>query len=278
MMQLASGHTPSGMYFSYITSVGNEGEEQYKGAGLFSVELPFMSAAHIVGVAKNSAIPFTIAAAKTAMQPMRLEGNYEAYFDLYVESTKQVDGRYILDPKAMSFTIDFCRHYHWEIIDDYLYFLNRSSAPSLEMIDQFVKEIRPAVDSKKPVVHNPALRPYGVLLAQDVKCPICHQLLGRGSYGLECPQQHGILVTGKQFIDVRTAHTILAPDTTLDYIEADRQLVCPNCQHQMRRAQYQQLPIFLDICPKCPYRWIDAAEMKAVLGVSLDSTQKVDHS
>ena len=146
MTSLASGTTPGGLPYNFILGMGGiVGVDDTASIGLYTVELPFRAEAHIIGVARAISDPLHIAASRSSLAPLKLEGDYDQYFTLYVDESDQVDGRYVMDPGAMQFTIDFCRQYHWEIFESSLYFMSRTQVPSFDVLDEFVASIRPAI-------------------------------------------------------------------------------------------------------------------------------------
>jgi hypothetical protein len=137
----------SGMPFSVIaTSRSN--------AIIYCVQLPFSAQVHLLGIPKTEdVVQLRPTLGKSLMEPVQLEGDYQKYFSLFVEKqdTSQTQSRYVLDPKAMAFTVDFCRSHSWEIIGPELYFVQagmlHESDPTSTFDDvaNFVAQIRPSI-------------------------------------------------------------------------------------------------------------------------------------
>jgi len=128
---------------------------------IYCVQLPFKSQVHILGIPKNdTVVQLEPNMGRSLMEKVVLEGNYQDYFTLYAEKGQQTEARYVLDPAAMAFTVDFCRSHNWEIIGSELYFLQAgANAPDdpttmFDDILSFVKQIEPAVTAhaKQPSI------------------------------------------------------------------------------------------------------------------------------
>lgn len=266
---LADGYTPNDMWYSYVMGLGliYSPRPIY---GLYSVELPFMSAAHIVGVSHGDSLPVKIQVNDSALEEMVLEGDYPNYFSLYVDHGEQSSGRYVLDPKAMAYTVDFCKQYNWEIVGDTLFFLSSSELPTYELVDNFVQEIRPAVDigEHPPERHSHDL-PYVTIQPRHMDCPVCQTRLKPGAQWLACPNGDGILLTGEQLIRLRlnADPKMLASALKNKEEEGTRMLTCPYCKSSMHLSQYQNTDIYLDICSSCRYRWLDYKEVDTIAGI-----------
>lgn len=269
-----SGMTPSGMPFIYLIShLALSSRDDVK--GLYSIELPFRSGAHLLG----SPVRYDSDYASTGMRELTLEGDYPNYFHLYAAPDQDTHGRYVLDPKAMLFTVEFCQNFQWEIVDDTLHFMSNDKLPSMALVDEFVSQIRPAIEIPSDRQKNPANLPYSGQINRTVRCPICDIALEVDNQYLRCPDGHGLLVTGKQLIDLRQR---ASDDGTLPLLSTDaidhasqhskRRLTCPYCSHRMKRAKYQHTGAVLDVCSKCMYRWIDSVELVKVAGETGDST------
>lgn len=266
---VADGYTPSDMRFSYIMSLSliYSPNPLY---GLYVVELPFVAAAHVLGLTKGQPTPLKVDInSSTNFEKMTLEGDYPNYFDLYVEKDQQMEGRYVLDPKAMVFTVDFCRNFNWEIVGSSLFFLSASELPTHAIVDQFVAEIRPAVDTGKPTLRHSHDLPYVTVQPLKINCPICQARLKPGDEWLLCPSNHGILVTGGQLIRLRQSADpkLLASVLAGNEVHDGRVLACPHCGAEMRAVKYQNSGMYIDSCSMCRYRWLDYQETDEIAGI-----------
>ncbi len=256
------GSTPAGLPFTYLVT-GKDLFSENATYGVFAVYLPFKTKAHIVGIPKGGSNVWIVSQG-SAMEPVTLEGDYPDYFELYADIGQQADSRYVLDPKAMVFTIDFCKSTNWEIANSTLYFYSQDDLPSFEIVDKFVEEIRPAVEVASP--KNFSRIPYGHTKVMTLHCPICNKNLVDGESWMECPDQHGLLLSGKQMKDYNGEPSVA--QKTLVHIDGrKRKLTCPYCSSHMNPSKYQDTNITIDICSKCVYRWIDSQEAIGILGL-----------
>lgn len=268
LVLLRDGNTPQANRFAYVMGLGiiYSHTPVY---GLYTVELPFVAAAHLLGMSKVDKLPVLIKTDNSALEPVALEGNYSEYFSLYADINEQMEARYILDPKAMVFTMDFSANYNWEIVGSTLFFLSDDKAPSFDLIDQFVNEIRPAIDSGvRPERHSHDL-PYVTIQPLQMDCPICSMRMQPAESWLACPRHHGILVTGEQMLRLRKAADPKLLTTSLknkDQITG-RALTCPYCKAAMRETVYQHTTIGVDVCTSCRYRWLDYKELDEIAGI-----------
>lgn len=263
----------------YMYLVGDiSGSNLRKVKGIYAFSLPFSTDLHLVGVPKQESGKSWIKDAN--MEPVVLEGDYQSYFSLYAEKGQQFLSRYHLDPQAMVFSIDFCTSFHWEIVNNTLYFLDENILPSLSIADEFIRLIKPAFSQ----VSQRDIKLFVSQIGEDLKdsmlnlkCPICSLELMEGKQWLACPEGHGYLINGSHMLDVRKDSThiikelsevlgrppkVISKVTRVEHGE----LVCPHCAHMMQQTKYQFTDIVLDICFYCPYRWIDGIELDVVLG------------
>ncbi len=268
LILLADGYTPSEMRYSYVMGLSLifSPRPLY---GLYTVELPFVASAHIVGLSRNDSFPARLEVPDSALEEMELEGDYPNYFSLYVDRGEQSEGRYVLDPLAMQYTVDFCKQFNWEILDDTLFFLSGTEIPSFEMVDRFIQEIRPAVDSGKKAVRHSHDLPYVTIQPLRMDCPICQVRMKPGREWLSCPDQHGILLEGKQMIRLRQIAD--ADDLRLSLYgldsQSERELICPHCKSYMKPNRFLNTHRYVDVCTSCRYRWLDYNETKEIVGV-----------
>ena len=256
------GNTPAGLPYTYLLGSTNLFSNDTS-IGVFAVYLPFQTKAHLVGLPRGGD-KIKLRSFKSAMEPVELEGDYPQYFQLFADSGQQADSRYVLDPKAMVFTIDFCKDTYWEVANSTLYFFSDAQLPSFEVVDQFVEEIRPAVEISTPKDHSRF--PYGHTPIAALLCPICGTRLVNGDSWMECPQSHGLLISGEQMRDYR--EKMISVGDRVAYRDGRKEkLKCPYCGQHMISSRFQNTDITIDRCSKCIYRWIDTPEVAAVLGV-----------
>ena len=259
------GQTPGGLPVLHVVS--SSPLPLIGSYGLAMVDLPFTSRVHLVGIPKSLRGDVTIMKSNH-MEPVILEGDYPNYFLLYAETRQQTESRYVLDPAAMVFTVDFCQSFYWEIQDSTLYFAGQHAMPSLAQIDDFVRHIRPAIESPNPNLTHAAKLSYTKRSYRTLACPFCSEKLVEGEHLLECPAGHGCLLTGKQMLQLRNlpardiraqlSHPPHAPDARPERI------ACPYCTHAMKPSTYQATSVVIDICDKCGYRWLDAGELTSL--------------
>lgn len=262
-----SSTTPGGLYWQYLIGATFMGDAM---RGVYSVELPFTSGVHLLGIPKKGE-DFDISTWGSVMEPVELEGDYPDYFSLYADKGEQMESRFVLDPKAMQFTVDFCKEFSWEIVDDALYFASENRPASFGLIDQFVKEIRPALETKSDRTATPQMTmPYAHFEGRSMNCPICSKRLIPSEEWLGCPDGHGVLVTAVQLSDLRN---IEDNDNNNEVEELNvehsghnpvghTELQCPYCQNTMKSTPFAFTNVQIDVCPKCMFRWLDAGEAK----------------
>ncbi len=263
--------TPGGLTLLHVIGVSPSGSASEKAESMFMVELPFVTAAHLVGVPIARLRQLT--SAHAAMEPVMLEGDYPQYFRLYTEQDGQTESRYMLDPKAMAFTIDFVKEYYWEIRDNALFLIGDETLPSLDTVDRFVAEIRPAVEQPNLNHRNPGKLSYVERGFRTVNCPVCSKVLVGGKEWLECPDGHGCLVTGKQLMLLRKLTAKEARGLPLrprvgGEITRPSEVSCPYCHTTMTPSLFPGTEVEIDICSHCGYRWFDSHELLGILGIS----------
>ncbi len=273
MMPLRQGKIGD-MHFSAIAaiSLGSRRHTPGKGGLLIRVELPFRTKLHLLGIPKkpgNDQVKPTYGS--SLMEHVELEGDFDNYFSLYCEKGMQTEVRYVFDPKAMAFTVDFCQSHNWEIINDELYFLQTGgSAPgdSTSMSDdiiQFVKEIRPAVEAKNSPLQDKLRTPYGQDRRTNLKCPICSVTMTNKTTYFSCPNNDGVLAFGSLLAKLRSGKLDIVPRRKSSETVRSTDITCPSCNNQMTRVPYNNGPVIIDTCSRCPYRWLDAGEFSKSL-------------
>jgi len=254
---------------------GSNGQEVM---GIYAIALPFNSELHLLGVPNGEDGKFSNL--DKNMEPVVLEGYYQTYFSLYAEEGQQALSRYHIDPQAMAFSVDFCKEFHWEIVNNTLYFLDEKLLPTLAIADEFIRLIKPAFSQATRYDIKLFTAQVGEDTKDshvDLKCPVCVNKLQEGKQWLVCPEGHGYLIKGTDMLDVRkdSSHIIKElsevlgrPPKVISMISDIKhgELKCPHCDRDMQQNKYQSTEIVLDVCTYCPYRWIDGAELDTVLG------------
>lgn len=241
------------------------------GTTLILVELPFRSKLHLLAIAKDSNLAqLNPTYGDSVMEKVELEGDFYNYFSLYADKGQQVQARYVIDPAAMSFVADFCKKYHWEIIDDTLFFAAKTSLPDNETITEFIEQIRPAVESKDSKSRLTKARAYKYKESvwprkSAYKCPICYQALVDHRYWHECTNGHGQLIKGGDLVSIKENVETYTPSIAIEDDEPHQRLNCPACGKQMTPINYAGSKIIIDSCLKCTYRWLDAGEIEHIL-------------
>lgn len=240
------------------------------------VSLPFQTGSHLVGIAKNGSKELGLDEflARRNLETIELEGNFSEHTALFAPPGNQFNARYLLDPKAMAFVIDFCRTHHWEIINDELYFVTNDSLSRVnnndptpimtDDIERFVEEIKPAlvILSDSRAIH--ASRQYGQPKSA-LKCPRCGEELIFKDRAFHCKNNHGMLISGQTMMAIRNEGVKRLQDESVSSVK-HQPVECPNCQNTMVMSNYQNTKIEIDICMHCGYRWLDNGEEVILYG------------
>lgn len=273
----ANGLTPSGLNFVYFAE--NIAGSTQPAIGIYAVSLPFIADIHLLGITKQNNTAARLAPLISTMQPVKLEGDYDAYFSLFVAGDEQMESRVLLDPAAMEYNIDFCAAYTWEICNNTLYFVSQGELPDLSVVDAFVKQLTPAVGTQPTASLIPKLQHAESLspIASKLLCPLCSSALRAGHRWLSCPNGHGYLIKAADIVATRrhmndmarvvkasinTPPSVITPVTAVDHGD----LHCPNDQSVMEKSAYQETSAFLYTCTQCVYRWIDGKDLDIILG------------
>lgn len=243
---------------------------------LVSIDLPFVTNLHMVGIPKTDGVVPLNPAAKTSsiMEKVDLEGDYPNYFTLYAEKGQQQEARYLFDPKAMGFTVDFCRSHNWEIIGDMLLFVStsgtsRKNDPTMmwDDIDDFVEQIRPAIEVPLTPEQERARTPQNEDYRESLPCPICNNSMQNKQNHFLCNNGHGALIKGGFLKQLREEKLVIKTLPLEITKEMEREafarpaLTCPSCNGQMQKVRYNMGDITIDACSECTYRWLDAHEL-----------------
>lgn len=266
-------------YDTYITMHGGPlfGEPiAPAGAVIFRVDMPFNTKAHLVGIsakehtAKLSAAVFV---AESGLTTVELEGDFNNHFKLYAPEDQQMQARYVFDPAAMQFVVDFCANHDWELVYDELYFTvseDQEAGPLVAKSLEFIKQIEPAIIREFPT--KEAMRQkvsYGEYRGDPLHCPICQKEMHYNKYWHECPDGHGRLLHAQKLLGFRTGsikQTIT--EALVDIAARNKHLTCPHCGKEMMPTQYVKRGLVIDSCTKCPYRWLDAGELAKILPIN----------
>jgi Zn finger protein HypA/HybF involved in hydrogenase expression len=234
---------------------------------LYRIELPFESDVHLLGIPKDSdAVPLNPKGG--VMEEVHLEGNYSKYFALFAEKQMQTQSRYVLDPAGMVFTLDFCRSHSWEIVGNELYFVqtgrnHKDDKTSMEQdIKRFVREIQPSIGRPLSELAKKLQTPYGADTRNNLVCPMCAQLLIVQDDYMACPKQHGLLVKFKNLKKIDINKILPYRVQSGQVTTRPSHIACPHCDSAMTQTGYDGSKTMIDVCPKCPYRWLDAGEYR----------------
>lgn len=260
LVSVAEGKIDTMHYSAYTTTEA--------GSLIVRVELPFATRTHLLNIPKLPATPRVIVGENTHMEQVDLEGDYYRHFVLYCARGEQTTARYILDPKAMAFVIDFCKHFSWEIEGNELYLVQDTAtkaaqSPMFSQIAPFIEQIRPAIERPLTMLERRAITPYGQDRRSSLKCPICMSDMPNVDSHFSCPSHHGTLMTGAQLAKLKNGELHIQPPD-LEHTSEHGKLVCPACEQLMHPVPYNGSELIIDSCMHCPYRWLDGAEIHAV--------------
>lgn len=262
-----------GMRYSVLATLSKDPiADKSSSAMLIAIELPFRTKIHLLGITKTSGTTELQPDGKNGiMEKVELEGDYHTYFTLYTEEGSQQEARYVLDPKAMAFTIDFCQSHDWEIVQDTLYFTQEIGSKSdndptyMENdIANFIKEIKPAVIDVDTPMQEHLRTPYGEDRRENLLCPICKSKLENKTQYYFCAANHGILINGRNLTNLLKGELkIDTPEHTVNP-KRDEKIACPSCGTYMNSILYNGGPPTIDSCANCPYRWLDYDEISKI--------------
>jgi len=235
---------------------------------LYKIDLPYSSKLHLLSVPRlKPGVSLDPSIGKTIMSRVDLEGDYSTYFSLFAEKDKQMEARYVLDPAAMAFTIDFCKTYNWELIDNTLYLLQDTSLKSddptilYDDIQRFVDEIKPAVEL--PLTKKQAFlaTPYGKDRRENIRCPRCSGLLVYDRNYFYCPKGDGILINGRYLSELAKGKQKVENKFNDKSSVGQKIIKCPSCNRAMQKVAYNSGKEIIDSCISCSYRWLDGSEV-----------------
>ena len=262
-----------GMRYSILATMSKSAiSKESNSAILIAVDLPFRTRIHLVGISKTSGTTDIRPDGENGiMEKVHLEGHYDKFFTLYTEKGSQLEARYILDPKAMAFTIDFCQSHNWEIIRDTLYFLQETGSKSIDDpthmeqdIVTFIEEIKPAVIDVNTPLQEHIRTPYGEDRRNHLKCPICQELLVNNVQFYSCPSKHGFLINGKNLTKLLKGELLIDASKHIKSQKRHEKIKCPSCGMYMNTILYNGGDPTIDSCTNCPYRWLDYDEISKI--------------
>ena len=293
MAEIARGASGD-YYYSAMVAIGNPEDlaapphdnvpNAWTGGAIYRVDLPFITKVHLLGIPKTE--PAQVDPSGDHMEPVALEGDFPRYFSLYAEIGQQVESRYILDPAAMQFIVDFCSTHHWEIVGDQLIFLHANISTDhdpvalMKIVQEFIDHIKPAIE--RPISEERQMQraSYGQE-RRGLLCPLCGTLMTNQGKYLLCPQGHGMLAYGRVLADIRKK--LLHVDIRNPVVLQHEGIRCPSCHHDMTKMAYDATQVMIDSCTHCPYRWLDADEVAEIklndrladldIGTPLDTMQ-----
>ncbi len=236
---------------------------------LYRVELPFASKSHLLSVpVAPDVVQLDPTGLGSLMEKVHLEGDFSNYFTFFAERDQQSLARYILDPKAMVFTIDFCRSHNWELINNELYFLQSNAdntSDSTKMFDDiltFIDQIRPAVQIPVSDLELSLTTPYNEDRRDNLCCPLCSLVMTNSGDYFMCPSNHGVLINARDLTRLSKGSLKIEIDQSTDNHGSIAELICPSCASKMHKVNFNGGKNTIDSCVSCTYRWLDQSEIK----------------
>lgn len=95
-------------------------------------------------------------------------------------------------------------------------------------------------------------------------CPTCNRELIEKDSIFICPAGHGTLMAGKLLGELKQLDIPDEPAAGGARSDDKKILTCPHCSGQMQKVNYNDCGIIIDACTNCPYRWLDAGEIKKI--------------
>lgn len=231
------------------------------------VYLPYASKTHLLGLSQRPGASRISTRHVKQFEKVELEGDFPDYFQLYAGEDMQTLARYVLDPAAMAFIIDFCRHHSWEIVNNKLLVVEEKDGIAAnnqqtiyDLLPKFVQEIRPAVESKVPLTENEANMPYLHDFRDNMNCPHCGQQLLNEQLYMTCPNGDGFLLGGDKLQSLKDRTLTLPDNAAQNTGKPETDLTCPSCNSVMAKVDYFQPGLIIDACTNCRYRWLDGGE------------------
>lgn len=270
---VSSGDVQGMHYTIYITShLDGYAVQKYAKSGsvIYCLNLPFNTQTHIVGISKKytvDSIYLDSFLTGNELEPVVLEGDFPDTFNLYSGPDQGTEVRYILDPAAMKFAMDYCTNNFWEISGDEMYIVSAEGQKgSMDLVNdsaRFVKEIKPRFTKTKPgeapVHHESAYSTFG---STQYPCPICQTPMTIHESTQTCPNNHGMLVNARYIVKLKDKQA--QPPASIGKPTKHGVITCPNCNVSMVQVDYQESGLIIDSCTSCPLRWLDASEANKI--------------
>ena len=185
LLNAANGEMGGMFYDIYITTRSRLRNEPWASAGtiIYRLDLNFNTNAHLIGISNKTKgilpeIEMYIASNK--LEKVDLEGDFTNYFNLYALSDQKMQARYVFDPAAMAYVVDYCQEFFWEIINDEIYFVAEHTQDSTKMVNSsidFVKQIEPAIKRQFPdatdKIKQRRRTHKNEKIGAPLACPIC---------------------------------------------------------------------------------------------------------
>lgn len=264
--------TTKGLKYSIFMTLPDESgiAQVAENAVIEVLDLPFDTQTHLIGLSKEhqlDRLKFENFVQLNGMEKVVLEGDFPDYFDIYASQGQQFMSRYVLDPKAMEFVIDFCRTHFWEINSSEFYIVASSQddradniiESSLRFVDAIKPALLPGTLGAAPVHHDVS---YGEYDGPPLTCPVCSKKMNMTDSWQTCPDGHGLLVNAKVLADIHSGK--LKVDTSKITPMKHDNLTCPKCHLPMEQVDYNGSGVIIDTCTKCAFRWLDASEISKI--------------
>lgn len=97
-----------------------------------------------------------------------------------------------------------------------------------------------------------------------MNCPFCNKPLTEKDGVFVCPAGHGTLMAGKLLGELKQLNIPDEVPTTETQADSQKTIACPHCGSQMQKVNYNDTGIVIDVCTNCPYRWLNAGEIKKI--------------
>jgi Zn-finger nucleic acid-binding protein len=280
LLNIANGEMHGMFYDIYITSRSQLKNEPWASSGtiIYKLELSFNTNAHLIGISnkikgKMSEIEMYITT--NNLEKIDLEGDFPNYFSLYAPNSQKMHARYVFDPAAMAYVVDYCQEFYWEIVNGEIYFVAENSHDSTRVVSSsidFVKQIEPAIKQEFPDITDKIKQRRRThkneKIGLSLTCPVCKSIMQAHQAYQECPKGHGRLLQAATLGNYRGGKLEHPPALQPVIRENFQTLFCPNCHKEMQLVNYADSDVIIDSCTntQCLYRWLDAGELTKIIG------------